>query len=858
MSQNYLRELDRSSTLSALPHYDCSVSKNAPGREIAAHFDKTPALPGVVVLDYPDRAVLLSRNVFHEVLGKPYGIDLFLHRPIKVLIATIEIQLSTILHEATTIHEAARIILNREPENTYEPIIVKFNEGSLCVIDAYDILAAQNHLLGIFNEELDTNQKISEALRASGFELSKSLNFEEILDKIMKHVNSLVECDATCLFIAHDDVFNLVRTNGSNNDEIQKLVDAQSRLIKEFLHKIEIEPDEPTFLSINKDTPTYSLLGVPMLEKAEVIGILFLKKKTKHQFRNTELTTIFSYANHASSALMNARYHESIRQLAVSDSLTGLLNRHGFYLPAQQIVQNLKCTGSHLSIMMVDLDHFKSINDQFGHVFGDKVLIKISEIITSSTRTTDYSCRYGGDEFLILLPNTDVNEAGNLGKRILSRVDELNFFHGATSIHPKVSIGISSYKNIEENNPKVILEKMIERVDFALYQAKLSGRHCIFTWLNEVAPIELPQTEPEIELLLESLTRTQAELQASKAMTREISNHLDIILENAGEAILLVDSRSNIVIFNKSAQITFGYQSEKIMGKSIDILFPRQSGLIRRKAESEQENKGNNIFTGKRKSGESFPVEICLSTVEFNNVSYMILICSDITERINNQKEIISKNKALKDAYFQTIFGWSQALELRDMETLGHSKRVTIITLRLAKELGVPEEEWENIQRGALLHDIGKMAIPDHVLSKSGPLTEDEWEIMRKHPSIAHDLLSHIEFLQPAIDIPTYHHEKWDGSGYPYGLSGKEIPLSARIFAIGDVWDALRSDRTYRKAMSEDQARLILAKRYETHFDPSVYKAFIRLLNQGYFDFYTDEGYNNTAEIEQIFQAHTV
>src|SRR5262249_5147095 len=144
--------------------------------------------------------------------------------------------------------------------------------------------------------------------------------------------------------------------------------------------------------------------------------------------------------------------------------------------------------------------------------------------------------------------------------------------------------------------------------------------------------------------------------------------------------------------------------------------------------------------------------------------------------------------------------GWSRALDLRDKETEGHSQRVTHLTLRLAADMGLPAAEQLPIRWGALLHDIGKMGIPDHILLKPGPLTDSAWEIIRRHPTYAYALLSPIAYLRAAIDIPYCHHEKWDGSGYPRGLSGEQIPLAARLFAVVDVWDALRSDRPYRQA----------------------------------------------------------
>ena len=187
-------------------------------------------------------------------------------------------------------------------------------------------------------------------------------------------------------------------------------------------------------------------------------------------------------------------------------------------------------------------------------------------------------------------------------------------------------------------------------------------------------------------------------------------------------------------------------------------------------------------------------------------------------------------NMELVQAYDATIEGWSRALDLRDKETEGHTQRVTDLTVKLAQKMGVPDRDTLFIRRGALLHDIGKMGVPDHILHKPGALTEEEWVIMRRHVTLAYEMLSPIRYLKPALDIPQYHHEKWDGTGYPSKLKREEIPLAARIFAIVDVWDALTNDRPYRDAWSKEKALAYIREQNGKHFDPNVVDAFLRLM----------------------------
>jgi len=188
-----------------------------------------------------------------------------------------------------------------------------------------------------------------------------------------------------------------------------------------------------------------------------------------------------------------------------------------------------------------------------------------------------------------------------------------------------------------------------------------------------------------------------------------------------------------------------------------------------------------------------------------------------------------ASNRELQEAYQATLEGWVQALDMRDKETEGHTQRVTILTERLARSMGVEGVALINIIRGALLHDIGKMAIPDGILLKPGKLTGDERALVQKHPQYAYDMLRRIEFLLSAIDIPYCHHEKWDGTGYPRGLKGDEIPFAARVFTVIDVWDALISDRPYRKGYPQAEVRERIKADSGKHFDPRVVAAFLAL-----------------------------
>ena len=223
------------------------------------------------------------------------------------------------------------------------------------------------------------------------------------------------------------------------------------------------------------------------------------------------------------------------------------------------------------------------------------------------------------------------------------------------------------------------------------------------------------------------------------------------------------------------------------------------------------------------------------SKPDANWLDFLHVLAGQASIAIDNSQLFSGLHRANQDlllAYNTTIEGWSYALDLRDKETEGHTLRVTEIAMRLARIAEMTEAELVHVRRGALLHDIGKMGVPDHILLKAGTLTDEEWVAMRKHPTFAFELLSPIAYLRRALDIPYCHHEKWDGSGYPRGLKGEQIPLAARLFAVVDVWDALRSDRSYREGWPKEKVIKHIKSLSGTHFDPKMVELFLSMINE--------------------------
>ncbi len=328
--------------------------------------------------------------------------------------------------------------------------------------------------------------------------------------------------------------------------------------------------------------------------------------------------------------------------------------------------------------------------------------------------------------------------------------------------------------------------------------------------------------------ILQQQASMQIALSESEAQFR-------LMAENSSDMISKHDTTGIFIYVSPACRALLGYEPEELIGTPItQLIYPEDaSQLIDLLATPNWDGVTTTInYRAHRKNGEYVWLETTARLFFDNNSQKQEFQASsrDITERKQSQEALQKAHTDLQEAYDKTIEGWVLALDLRDRETEGHTQRVTEMTLKLAHILNCTADELIHIRRGALLHDMGKMGIPDEILQKPGPLTDDEWVIMRRHPQYAYQMLSPINYLSQALIIPYYHHERWDGSGYPHKLKGKDIPLHARFFAVVDVWDALQSDRPYRKGLPSKEIVEYLQKEAGRLFDPEIVDIFIALV----------------------------
>ena len=404
-----------------------------------------------------------------------------------------------------------------------------------------------------------------------------------------------------------------------------------------------------------------------------------------------------------------------------------------------------------------------------------------------------------------------------------------------------------SYSNQDRN----ILFTLAQQTAVAVNNAQLY-------YLAQRELMQKRETEKRLQLQLRRLSALQ-DINIAITTNIDLQIPLYLLLEQVTDE-LKVDAADVLLLDEETQQLIFvagqGFKTEALKYTKLDM----GAGLAGRAAESAEVIHINNLQEEITSLEQSPSIEkegfvsyfgvpliskgVVKGVLELFHRSpldpdsewlgFLNTLTSETAIAVDNAqlfRDLEKSNLDLAVAYETTLEGWARTLELKDRETEGHSQRVVNLSLRIARKLGVPESNLEHIRRGALLHDIGKMGVPDEILLKPGKLSDEEWHVMKQHPVYAKELLKSIPFLKPAIDIPYCHHEKWDGSGYPQGLRGEEIPLAARIFAIVDVWDALRSERPYRPAWSDEKALEEIKRGKGRHFDPVVVEAFIGLMN---------------------------
>ncbi len=565
----------------------------------------------------------------------------------------------------------------------------------------------------------------------------------EILSRTSQHINAVLEIPAIMRTLV-TAAMELVDASGG----MAGLLDRGSMKFTEYIREGKAEPVDYTFekgaslpgwvietlkpyiandaehdshvtQEFQKAFGLYNLANVPILNrKGELLGCFEIHNKNeKVPFDAEDVFMLQGLAASAAVALENAKvlmerdkaeservklnrelvkFNARLKKLALKDTLTGLYNHQYLNEVIEAEFYRARRYGLPLSVILLDIDYFKSINDVYGHDFGDLILKQFAVYLRKMIRKYDTVVRFGGEEFIIISPGVDKTKIQMLAQRILDAVNLYNFGNKAHVVKLKLSIAVSSYPD--------------------------SG----------------------------------------------IARGMDLISS-----------------------------ADKIISKA--------------KAEG-----GNRVFSAYNLSGKK---SVMPEGVEPTDVRFL--------------KEKIEKlNVSGKQSVIEFIFAFARTIELKDHYTGEHVENTVHYSTELARRLHLSQDEIENIREASVLHDLGKIGISDEILHKKSKLTKKEFDVIKKHPQIAADIIRPIQFMHDIIPLILYHHERWDGKGYPTGMKGEEIPVGARIIAVADVYQALTSSRPYRKAFSEKEAIKMIKKEAGSHFDPNIVDVFLDMIRK--------------------------
>jgi PAS domain S-box-containing protein/putative nucleotidyltransferase with HDIG domain len=688
----------------------------------------------------------------------------------------------------------------------------------------------------------------SETLRQAAAIISTSLDLEIVLDTILSSVNKVVPYDSACIFLSENEspALRIVAAQGfANNSEILKMTFNEPSPLLQTVHDLrqivivdDVQSDERYINWGPGLDKIHGWMGVPLISRDEVIGYLTLdsEKPNVYSTSNGELTQTFAYQ--AAAAINNASlYQETRRRLKELEVIN-------------KISSTLR-TSLTEEIMLPEL--LQETLDALGTDSGS---------IWLYDNSTDQINQFTSKGWFNQLAITQRKKNKGLSGHILQ------------TEKPYSIVDFHNDKNISDDNRRftpqgwggagIPIHTSSEMIGVMFVAVKHPRQITLgeFNLLNTIAEmagnaIHRAKLFTRSEQQVERLTALR-DVDIAISSSFDLRTTLDVIIDHVVNQ-LKVDAAC-ILLYNPTTQtldysVGRGFRTPVKQGLRLRLGQP-YAGLAAlenrmlaipdiRDADSvpvyfRQEGFLSYFNVPLNAKGQIKGVlEVFLRQIsspasdwlEFlRSLGGLTAIAIDNSQLFTNLQR---SNIEMELAYDTTLEGWGKALEIRDQETEGHTQRVTEMTLKLARSLGYDGDDLIQIRRGVLLHDIGKMGIPDEILRKPGTLTDQEWVIMRKHVEYAYALLNPIEYLKKAMDIPYSHHERWNGNGYPKGLKGEEIPTPARIFAVIDVWDALLSDRPYRGAWAKDKVIEYIKEQAGIQFDPKIVDVFMELVKAG-------------------------
>ncbi len=580
-----------------------------------------------------------------------------------------------------------------------------------------------------------------------------------------------------------------------------------------------------------------STFVVPIIIAGELCGLMALAATREDAFSSTDISFLYHAANQFSTVLVAL---DRMRELAIRDPLTGVYNRRRME-EELELAWNMAQRYEHdMSVAVIDIDRFKEINDIHGHPVGDRILCEFAETLKEVIRTSDIMGRYGGDEFVVALVQSGQRAATAFGQRLLETLRDRIFCSDTLALKMTASVGVSS---LHSRKPPTTARELLEQADYALMEAKRSNRDCCRVW----AEYNQPESEENDHGLAEKAVAAVTEDRQARILVVDDEEMICTMVTHmlaaegfhvesrltVADALSLVNEHPNgfdVVLTDLGFEDESGFELLECLrdreNAPVSIVMTGQATVA---------NAVESLRHGAYDFIEKPLMRDQLLAVLDRGLLYRRLLHENTRYKLFLEDMVREKSAALRQSLEQTrisneftLEAFVEMLDAREHGTAQHSLRVRALAQQLGVNLGLGPDELEDLRRGAQLHDIGKMAIPDSILLKEDGLAEEEWGVMKQHPETGYKIISSNPAFERAAEVVLAHHEHFDGSGYPRGLSGEAICLGARVFAVIDAYDTMRSERVYKAHGSAEAAREEIRKRSGTQFDPVVVDAFLQ------------------------------
>jgi diguanylate cyclase (GGDEF)-like protein len=599
------------------------------------------------------------------------------------------------------------------------------------------------------------------------------------------------------------------------------------------------------------DEDESATIEAPLQSRGETKGMLTVQRgEAREAFGRDEVQLARWFGDAAALALENIRVRSALEQQANSDSLTGLLNYRAFHERLRAQVARLREEDERLALLMIDIDDFKRINDIYGHATGDDVLSAVADLLRRVARTADDVCRIGGEEFAVVMPAANAAAGLLLARRLVSGLSTCELGPvGAITL----SIGIA-----EGPGHASSARELLACAEGAMVYAKTKGKNRIVVYGGETLarPGAAGPSRRREDLrsiahlkLLQSLAGKLSRLNDVTAIGEAIVGELRSLFEcnscrlyvRSGDLLVPAAWHGDLAYADESAEALATRMGEGITGTAAE----RGQSLLISDAEKcefavhvpgsphvEESVVAVPLRCGSQVHGVVVLSKLGLDQFDQDDVRLLEVLAPHAAAVIENAllyETVRDEAESLERTFVSTVEALANALEANDADTSSHARAITDLALSLGRRLDLDEASLKRLELGALFHDIGKIGIPSEILTKPGPLAPAERRIVEAHPELGERILEPIERLADVRPIVRHCHERWDGDGYPDGLSGTDIPLEARIILVVDAYHAITSDRPYRARRSHEEACECLRREAGRQFDPVIVEAFLDL-----------------------------